>query len=134
MCASRHDPYAAIALEAGAPGIATICFRDSGDIGIGILADQGDEIAVDDLDLDAFSDALNQQPLQGGRIAELITAEQSRAEQRQPPMRSSPHHGPQTCLATCVEHRRANAPPPWVSQVVHSLSQASSTRSRDWRS
>jgi glycosyltransferase involved in cell wall biosynthesis len=97
MLLSREDPYAVIALEAGANGIPTVCFRDSGDIGT--LAEQGYGIAVDYLDLDAFSDALeqlrqdparrrslgqrfsqrifelNQLPLQGGRIAELITAQ-----------------------------------------------------------
>jgi glycosyltransferase involved in cell wall biosynthesis len=45
-----------VALEAGAMGIPTVCFRHSG--GIAELAETGCGIAVDYLDLDAFAAAL----------------------------------------------------------------------------
>jgi glycosyltransferase involved in cell wall biosynthesis len=53
---SREDPYPVVALEAGAMGIPTVCFRHSG--GIAELAETGCGIAVDYLDLDAFAEAL----------------------------------------------------------------------------
>jgi glycosyltransferase involved in cell wall biosynthesis len=53
---SREDPYPVVALEAGAMGIPTVCFRHSG--GIAELAEAGCGVAVDYLDLDAFAAAL----------------------------------------------------------------------------
>ena len=55
---SREDPYPVVALEAGAMGIPTVCFRHSG--GIGELAEQGYGVPVDYLDLEAFASALLQ--------------------------------------------------------------------------
>lgn len=96
MLLSREDPYPLVALEAGAMGIPTVCFRHSG--GIASLADEGFVVAVDYLDLDGFADALerlrrdaegrrqigerfskrifssNIVAVQGPRIAALITA------------------------------------------------------------
>lgn len=95
MLLSREDPYPVVALEAGAMGIASVCFRHSGDIAS--LAEQGFGVAVDYLDLAAFADALaalwlepaarqalgerfrqrivtvNTLEAQAGRIAALIT-------------------------------------------------------------
>ena len=56
MLLSREDPYPVVALEAGALGIPTVCFRHSGDIAD--LAEQGYGKAVDYLDLEAFADAI----------------------------------------------------------------------------
>lgn len=56
MLLSREDPYPVVALEAGAMGIPTVCFRHSGDIAS--LAEQGFGKAVDYLDLNAFAAAL----------------------------------------------------------------------------
>jgi glycosyltransferase involved in cell wall biosynthesis len=53
---SREDPYPVVALESGAMGIPTVCFRHSG--GIAELAEAGCGLAVDYLDLDAFAKAL----------------------------------------------------------------------------
>ncbi|MFZ9751931.1 MAG: glycosyltransferase [Cyanobium sp.] len=58
MLLSREDPYPVVALEAGALGIATVCFRHSG--GIASLAEEGYGLAVDYLDLEAFAAALEQ--------------------------------------------------------------------------
>jgi glycosyltransferase involved in cell wall biosynthesis len=58
MLLSREDPYPVVALEAGAMGIPTVCFRHSGDIAR--LAEQGLGKAVDYLDLEAFAAALEQ--------------------------------------------------------------------------
>jgi glycosyltransferase involved in cell wall biosynthesis len=58
MLLSREDPYPVVALEAGAMGIPTVCFRHSGDIAS--LAEQGYGKAVDYLDLEAFAAALEQ--------------------------------------------------------------------------
>jgi len=58
MLLSREDPYPVVALEAGAMGIPTVCFRGSG--GIASLAEQGYGIAVRYLDLNDFASALHQ--------------------------------------------------------------------------
>jgi glycosyltransferase involved in cell wall biosynthesis len=86
-----------VALEAGAMGIATVCFRHSG--GIASLAEEGYGLPVDYLDLEAFAAALerlrtdpagrrdlgerfsrrvfevNTVAVQGARIAALINGE-----------------------------------------------------------
>jgi glycosyltransferase involved in cell wall biosynthesis len=54
---AREDPYPVVALEAGAMGIPTVCFRQSG--GIAELAEQGYGVAVDYLNLDAFAAAIH---------------------------------------------------------------------------
>jgi glycosyltransferase involved in cell wall biosynthesis len=54
---AREDPYPVVALEAGAMGIPTVCFRQSG--GIADLAEQGYGVAVDYLNLDAFAAAIH---------------------------------------------------------------------------
>lgn len=58
MLLSREDPYPVVALEAGAMGIPSVCFRHSGDISR--LAEDGYGVAVEYLDLGAFADALAQ--------------------------------------------------------------------------
>jgi glycosyltransferase involved in cell wall biosynthesis len=97
MLLSREDPYPVVALEAGAMGIATVCFRHSG--GIASLAEEGYGLPVDYLDLEAFAAALerlrtdpagrrdlgerfsrrvfevNTVAVQGARIAALINGE-----------------------------------------------------------
>lgn len=77
---SREDPFPIVVLEAGAQGIPTICFQESG--GIPELASRQAVVAVPYLDLQAYAQQLHRLALQpeerrriGQRCRDVVLAE-----------------------------------------------------------